>query len=66
VNVAAATYADWAAEWQAYRTLLHDKQESLARFPVKTRTQAMQNSAARLICAIGPRDHVTPSLRELY
>jgi len=28
--------------------------------------QRVQNAAARLICAIGPRDHVTPSLRGLY
>ena len=30
--------------------------------------QRVQNAAARLICACssGPRDHVTPSLRELH
>jgi hypothetical protein len=28
--------------------------------------QRVQNAAARLICAVGPRDHVTPSLHELH
>ena len=28
--------------------------------------QRVQNAAARLICALGPHDHVTPSLRELH
>jgi len=28
--------------------------------------QRVQNAAARLICAIGPRDHVKPSLRDLH
>ena len=28
--------------------------------------QRVQNAAARLICALSPRDHVTPSMRDLH
>jgi hypothetical protein len=28
--------------------------------------QRVQNAAAKLICGLGPRDHVTPALYELH
>jgi len=40
----------------------------LARLPKSTIAplQHVQNAAARLICGLGPRDHVTPALYELH
>jgi hypothetical protein len=40
----------------------------LAGLPKSTMAplQRVQNAAARLICSLGPRDHITPALRQLH